>query len=224
LGGKSLVSVSGQFVFEKETPMDLTLRFERCPVEPFLGEAARTKFSATFAGETRVQKQLATEEPAATSGELTFTGAVVKNVDGLEKIAAFTGKREFSRLTLESCKAKYRSEGQKLTIEDLSVEARGLMRVEGSCVVREETINGTFKLGVSADVLNSFPGAREEVFTTQRGGYFWTTVKVSGPMKKPREDLKARLIVAAEKHFAKKLLAPILKPGREVVEKLRALF
>jgi hypothetical protein len=99
-----------------------------------------------------------------------------------------------------------------------------LLRVEGSCVVRNETINGTFKLGVTADVLSSFPGAREEVFTSQRGGYFWTTVKVTGPMKKPREDLKPRLIAAAQKHFAKKFLAPLLKPGQEIIEKLKLLF
>jgi len=49
-------------------------------------------------------------------------------------------------------------------------------------------------------------------------------VKVSGPLSNPQNDLKPRLVAAAKAHFARKLLAPLLKPGQEIVEQLEKLF
>jgi len=75
--------------------------------------------------------------------------------------------------------------------------------------------------------LKSVPGAREEVFEKERDGYCWTRVKIEGPIKHPRENLKERLIAGAKRYYEKKLLAPlqfILRPGREIIERLEGLF
>ncbi len=43
-------------------------------------------------------------------------------------------------------------------------------------------------------------------------------------MSHPREDLKQRLLAAAEKQLAKDFLAPIFRPGRVMLEMLNALY
>lgn len=205
--------------------MDLQLRFADCPVAPFLKPAMREKFSASFASNTRLQKKFGeTGGAARAEGHVSFAGAVLRNVEGLEKIAAFTGRRDFARLKLKELRGQYRWESPRLKVEDFELEAAGLVRASGTFTVRDGAIDGTFELGTTAAVLESFPGAREEVFQRRRGDYFYTTVKLDGPLKKPRNDLKPRLVAAAKKHFAKKLLAPILKPGEEIVELLEKLF
>ena len=224
LGGKSLVAVTGAFEFGPTATIDLALQFQHTPIAPFLKEEWRSKFRGTFASETRLTQQFGAEGGTAAAGQIKFADAILQNIKGLEKVADFTGKREFGRLTLETLEGRFRWDAPTLKVEDLEMEARGLMRVEGDFTIREEQIAGTLQLGVTAAVLESFPGAREEVFTKSRGGYFWTTVKISGPVSKPREDLKPRLVAAAKKHIVKKLLSPILKPAEAIAETIEKLF
>lgn len=40
-------------------------------------------------------------------------------------------------------------------------------------------------------------------------GYCWTSLKLSGPLKHPHEDLKQCLVAAAEEQLAKGFLAPL---------------
>lgn len=104
------------------------------------------------------------------------------------------------------------------------MEAKKLFRIEGHFAVEDKKINGIFQIGATADVLGSIPGAREKVFTEARDGYFWTSMKLSGPLKHPREDLKERLIAAAQEELAKGFLAPLLKPGEGLLELLKTLY
>ena len=43
-------------------------------------------------------------------------------------------------------------------------------------------------------------------------------------MGHPREDLKGRLVTAAEKHFAKGILGKLFKPGQVVIDLLKTLY
>jgi hypothetical protein len=58
-------------------------------------------------------------------------------------------------------------------------------------------------LGLSPKILGWIPGAEEKVFTEQRDGLGWTTVKISGTPKKPKEDLTKRLITAFRDRMTK---------------------
>lgn len=79
-------------------------------------------------------------------------------------------------------------------------------------------------MGATDEVLSAIPGAREKVFTESRDGYLWTSMNVSGPMKHPHEDLHDRLVAAAQEQLAKGFLAPVFKPGKVVLEMLKALY
>ncbi len=50
---------------------------------------------------------------------------------------------------------------------------------------------------MTAASLQWLPGSQERVFTVARDGYFWTPVRVSGPIEHPHEDLTKRLLSAA---------------------------
>lgn len=109
-------------------------------------------------------------------------------------------------------------------MSDLHLEAKALFRVEGHFTIADEEIDGDFQIGASADLLDSIPGGRAKVCTKAHGGYFWTTMKMRGPLKHPREDLKDRLVTAAQEQLAKGFLAPLLKPGQGLLELLKAIY
>lgn len=223
LGDKGVIVVKGGFRFEGAASLDLSLKFEQCPVGPFLSETNRGKLSGSFHGDTRLQKTMGAGGDISAAGALSMQDAVVRNVAALEKAAGFTGESKLNPLRLDEIRGEYEWIGRKLNVRKLRVEARGVLCATGSFIYEKEEIDGTFELGVAPAIVAKFPGAKEEVFTRAEDGYLWTTVKISGPLARPRDDLKPRLLKALEKHFLGGILSPILKPAqgaREVLESI----
>ena len=77
------------------------------------------------------------------------------------------------------------------------LESEGLMRVEGACTIVNGQIDGVFQIGVTAASLQWLPGSQSRVFTIAHDGYFWTPLRLTGPIAHPNEDLTNRLIAAA---------------------------
>lgn len=177
-----------------------------------------------FDGNTRIEKKFAPDAEVRAAGELKFLEAEVHDVATLDRVALLTRHAEFSRLKLDELRGRYEWTGARLEVSELRLEAKKLIRIEGEFVIEDEEIHGKFQIGATADVLDSIPGAREKVFTESRDGYFWTSMKLSGPLKHPREDLKQRLVAAAEEELSKGFLAPLLKPGKVVLGLLNALY
>ncbi len=225
LGHGSAVEVRGQFRFEDEASLDLALTLTRCPIGPFLqSESARDKLEGTFHGDAHLQKQMGDAASLRAEGKLAIDRLLVKNVPALAKAAAFTGKRELAPLRVDELSGEYRWEGGELSVRHLRAEAQHLLAVRGQFTFEAGKIAGTFDLGVAPDIAAKFPGAREEVFTREEGGYLWTAVKISGPLEHPQDDLKPRLMQALQKHFLGGLLEPLLKPAQGAREIIGLLF
>ena len=64
-------------------------------------------------------------------------------------------------------------------------------------VDREERLDGRFRLGLVPGVLARIPGAETIVFQPGERGLLWTTLRVTGTIDDPEEDLTGRLIEAA---------------------------
>ncbi|MGB8356693.1 MAG: hypothetical protein WCD79_22535, partial [Chthoniobacteraceae bacterium] len=50
---------------------------------------------------------------------------------------------------------------------------------------------------ITPSSLQWLPGSQEKVFTASHDGYVWTTVRLTGPLNSPKEDLSPRLVAAA---------------------------
>ncbi len=149
---------------------------------------------------------------------------VVQHFAALEQAAAFTGKPELSPLRLDEASATYDWNPDRLEVREVVLERSRIICVKGAGTLRGQELDGTFQLGLAPEIVEKFPGAREEVFQRSEGGYLWTQVRLTGSISNPRNDLKARLLAAVEHHFAKGFLAPIFKPGKTVQEIIEALF
>lgn len=99
-----------------------------------------------------------------------------------------------------------------------------MCRLEGEFSLEHGDIDGKFKVGLAPDVVETIPGAREKVFTESRGDYLWTEMRLSGPARHPREDLKERLVAAAQEHFSKGILGSLFKPGKDVISLLQQIY
>lgn len=224
LGQSKNFSITGQFDFGENGSMQLHLSAKQSPAEPFVIGYWKGKFDGVLNSESDLEKKFEPEAKVMASGQLDFSRATVHDVDVLAKIAAVTRHPQFEKPKIDILRFRYRWSGSRLEVSGFEAEAKGLCRFEGEFAIENENIDGNFKVGAAADVVDALPGAREKVFTDSHDGYLWTTLRLSGPAKHPREDLKQRLVAAAEEHFSKGLLAPILKPGKGLIDLLQQIY
>jgi hypothetical protein len=224
LGRPKDFSVTGQFDFGEHGSMQLHLSSKQAPAEPLVTGYWKGKFNGVLDSESDLTKQFVPDAKVTASGDLNFSRATVHDVEVLKKIAVATRHPQFEKPKIDILRLRYRWTGQRLEVSNFKAETKGLCRLEGEFSIENKNIDGNFEVGAAADVVDAIPGAREKVFTESRDGYLWTTLKLSGPADHPREDLKQRLVAAAQEHFAKGLLAPILKPGKALIDLLQEIY
>jgi hypothetical protein len=217
-------SVTGEFNFGEGGAMHLHLHSAQMPAQPFIKGYWQGKLEGIFDGESDLDKQFESTAKVKAMGVIHFTRALVHDVEALKQIAAVTRHPQFEKPKIDVLAMHYRWSGTRLEVTQFEAETKGLMRVEGDFAIENENIEGKFEIGVAPDVAESIPGAREKVFTDAHGAYLWTSMHLQGPVHHPREDLKQRLVAAAQEHFAKGFLAPIFKPGKAVLEMLNAIY
>jgi hypothetical protein len=222
LGDDGMIRMNGAMQFDQEASMDLQFKVERSPVGPFLSESERAKVTGTFDGDAHVKTRIGKSLDA--DGSVAIRQLVLDKIESLEKAAAFTGKSELSPLRITEGRARYEWKGEKLTVRDLLIEAKGSLCLRGSFTIQKGEIEGTLQLGVAAAIVDKFPGARQDVFTREDAGYLWTPVKLSGPFAHPRDDLKPRLVKAVENHIMGGLLKPLLKPAKAMMDVIDGLL
>ncbi|MEO5717648.1 MAG: hypothetical protein ABIR29_03650 [Chthoniobacterales bacterium] len=190
IGKKEDTKVTGMLDLGQPGGLHLQVQSKNAPVAPFLNGSWRGKFEGQIDGEARIDKSFAPDAKASASGKLKISGAELHDVVTLDRLAALTRHPEFAHLKLSQLSGRYDFSGARLEVKELRLEAKNLFRIEGRFVIEEKQIDGRFQIGATAEVLDAIPGAREYVFTEARDGYFWTSLKLSGPLKNPREDLR----------------------------------
>ncbi len=192
--GEGRLHVDGEIAFDRAA--DLRVRLEQVDFAPFLPADWRMRLHGKIAGTAKLHAPL----PAGAlriEGDLRLVEGQLEALPVLDQIAAFTRTERFRRVALTRGSLTFSNEGDRTVVQNLLLESAGLMRVEGQCTIAQNKIDGVFHLGVTAASLQWLPGSQERVFTEARDGYYWTPVRVTGPVEHPREDLTKRLLAAA---------------------------
>lgn len=224
LGAPRNFNVTGELQFGEHGRMRLHVSSKRSPTDPFVRGYWRAKFDGVFDSENDLEKDFVPGSKTTSTGKLNFSNAIIHDVEVLKKIAVVTQHPQFEKPKLDRLRFHYRWTGERLEVSNFEAEAHALCRLEGNFSIENNNLDGDFKIGAAPDVVEKLPGAREEVFTESRNGYLWTSLKLNGPANHPREDLKPRLISAAQKHFMRGLLSPVLIPGKALIEILQDIY
>jgi hypothetical protein len=131
------------------------------------------------------------------SGQLEVRNGVLTALPMLDALAAYADTRRFRQLTLNDVRTHWQWKKGEVAFSDLVLSSEGLVRLEGSLVIRGRNLDGMFSLGIAPGILASIPGAETDVFLPGERGLLWTPLRVSGTLDDPKEDLTERLIMAA---------------------------
>lgn len=130
-------------------------------------------------------------------GVIHLTDGVLTALPVLDALAAYADTRRFRVIQLTEARSDWRWRDGDLYFTNLVLASEGLIRLEGGLVVRGRELDGTFRLGLPPGTLARIPGAETEVFVPGERGLMWTTLRITGTLDKPREDLTDRLVAAA---------------------------
>jgi hypothetical protein len=194
-GESGSVTLDGEANFGRS--VDLRMKLNSIPVTPFLKGDWRARLKGNFSGEIKMAAQMPMIMPSRFEGSLAMAEGQIEALPVLNQIALFTRTAQFRSLRLSKASANFTHDGSQLCVKDFVVESEGLIRAEGAFVVTGGQIQGTFQVGVTPASLQWIPGSQSRVFTDARGGYLWTTMRVSGAVEHPSEDLTPRLLSAA---------------------------
>jgi hypothetical protein len=178
--------------------LDLQVRVEGLDVTPLLTGDWRARLTGKIFGEATVRAGLGENKaPVSITGSARLNGAQLTALPVLDQIATFTQTQRFRTVALSTASLDFTQEADRFTARHVIAEAEGLMRVEGSFTLAAGEIDGAFDVGVTAASLQWLPGSQSRVFTIARNGYYWTPVRLTGPVDNPKEDLTSRLVQAA---------------------------
>jgi hypothetical protein len=192
----SSVDVSGEVTFDKD--FDVQTKLNNISITPFLRPDWRAKLKGNVSGDVRIRAALPLYAEPRIDGTLSLAKGELEALPVLDEIATFTSTERFRRVSLSKVSAKFTYENQKVTVTDLIAESEGLIRIEGGFVVENGLIDGTFQVGITPSSLQWLPSAlQSRVFSASHDGYVWTTMRLTGPVDHPSEDLSKRLLTAA---------------------------
>lgn len=130
-------------------------------------------------------------------GKLTIQNGMLTALPMLDALAAYADTRRFRILTLNEAHTEWRWKKGELSLTKLVLASEGLVRIEGGITLRGREMDGVFRLGLAAGTLATIPGAETDVFAPGERGLLWTTLRITGTLDDPKEDLTNRLIAAA---------------------------
>jgi hypothetical protein len=194
----SEATLRGSVKFESGTWQTFA-HVQAVPLDEFLSAWWKQRLSGKIKGDLEFSGSR--NAAVAWKADAVLENGVLQGLPVLEKLATYTRAERFKRLVLDLCQASFHPQGDALRIDKIIVQSNGLLRIEGSMILRGNHMEGDFMVGVTPETLKWIPGADSRVFTQANPngppGLLWTRVRVAGPLDAPQEDLTSRLIGGA---------------------------
>jgi len=192
--GGGNIEVTGKIATRKMLDAQLTADFSGIDANPLVPTVwrlgGRTSGQLVYAGD------LDRFEHGSVTGTVKIDDATLDLTNlfpTLRKLARFGGLND---VQIDSVQAHVQYKEQQLELSDIRAISQDQIRVEGSCRITPDRLDGEILLGLSPQILGWIPGAEEKVFVDQRAGFRWAKVSISGSPERPKEDLTQRLFAA----------------------------
>jgi len=193
--GDGFIRAEGTAGTREDKSVDFKLKFEKLPLREWLPASWRDHAGGSAAGDVKWNGSNPKLESSHVHASLRVSDGRVSGLPFLQTLGRITGKKSIEQLTLNECSAELDWKSPLVEIKNVEVEDKGKFRIEGAISIREKSLGGAIRLGLAREYLEWLPHA-EEVFPTEKAGYLWTTVHLSGTIDQPGQDLSPRIIEA----------------------------
>ena len=193
--GDGFIRAEGTAGTREDKSVDFKLKFEKLPLREWMPGSWRDYVNGSAAGDVHWRGPNPKLESSQVNASLRVSEGRVSGLPFLHTLGNITGKKSIEQLTLNECTAELAWKSPLVEIKSIAVEDKGKFRIEGAISIREKSLGGAIRLGLAREYLEWLPHP-EEVFPTDKAGYLWTTVHLSGTIDQPGQDLSPRIIEA----------------------------
>ena len=199
------LELSGKQALTGTRDLDLMLGLDAVPVEPFLPPDWRGRLHGKATGNVRVTGSAGDAKSWQSAGHLELREGRLEALPVLDELAVFSSSARYRQTALQKGGVDFTWTPDVLTVRNLVLESDGLLRIEGDFTVRAQQIDGLFRVGVAVSTVRLINQVSAAVFDLPpRDGYAWTTMRLTGPVNNPHEDLTGRLAGSAEQAVIQK--------------------
>jgi hypothetical protein len=189
------IHAEGKAGTRDDRSVDFKITLDHMPVQEWTPNEWGKQVTGQIGGSIHWRGEDMKIENSQGDAALAIENGRVGGVPFLEKLAALTGEKELEHLKLNSCRMDFEWHYPKADVRSLIVEDKGKFRAEGRVTIEKQQLGGAIELGVAPRLLDWLPKAAE-VFPREHDGYLWTTVRLSGTLDRPEQDLSPRIVDA----------------------------
>jgi hypothetical protein len=218
LAGGTAIQITGNISIAKE--LNAVFAADFSDLDTNVVFPARWRLGGKMSGHLVYEGDLNRFEHGRVAGSVKISGAAIDLADvfgTLHQLAKFGG---LNNVQLDSVATDIQYQEGNTQFLNFHASYQDQIRVEGAGSVGADHIDANLLIGLSPKVLGWIPGAEERVFTEQREGLRWTTVRISGTPEQPKEDLTKRLVNA----FRDKMTKEFKGQAQDAIKSLLDLF
>lgn len=198
--GRAKIALEGSLGMGATSPVDMKLKVENLPVAQWIPKHLKGQVRGVATGSMVWTGDDPSLEASSGSGSLKVSGAELNDLEILDFLASATSKKSFRQVKFSSCQVELQWKYPEFEITSLDLQSEGKLALRGSVRLRGESLSGSVELGLAPKYLEWLPEARKDIFTRDAEGLAWTTVKLSGTLEKPENDLAPRLVEQLKRH------------------------
>jgi hypothetical protein len=196
-GSDGFIRADGTAGTREDKSVDFKVKFEKMALREWLPASWRDHFSGIAAGDVHWSGSQPKLETSQVRASLRVSDGRVRGLPFLQTVSRITGKKSIEELTLTECSGELDWKSPLVEITNIAVEEKGKFRIEGTISIRDRSLGGAIRLGLAREYLEWLPHP-EEIFPSEKAGYLWTTVHLSGTIDEPGQDLSPRIIEALQ--------------------------
>ncbi len=195
-GKQGSIHITGKAGLKNDKSVHGEITFSDLPLRPWLRPLWNDYVQGTAEGHITWRGSDLPIEKSEGEGELHLNNAKLRGIPFLDYVATAARNGALKTLDLDECSVRFEWKYPRIEAHDIRLEMKGQYRVEGRITLDGSAIDGTLEFGIAPENLKELPKAKELIFTRSEGGLLWTTVKLSGTMENPQNDLVPRLAEA----------------------------
>jgi hypothetical protein len=210
----------------------LHAQVENTNVTPFLPQWWQARLHGSLQGTLHLTRPAAAA-PAGQelTGDLRLAGGKLEGLPLLGQLDGFLGSPRFRQVALKTASARLRKTSGKTELQDIDLDAEGILRIKGGVSLEQDRLSGSLRLGISPSLVQWLPSGRKALFGEPSEGYVWVPFQISGTLENPQEDLSARLaggvveaVTEAAKGLPKELPKALPEPAKGLLDAVKSIL
>jgi hypothetical protein len=177
------------------------LAWQGLTINDWLPENFAEEFSGAIQGDATMQVRKWKMGDGSYAGQIRLVSGQLSYTPFQSLLARFLNDRALLEMPLTRASLSWVWRDKKLTVTDLDLRAGDRLGVTGHFVVApDRSLSGTLWVGTRLDYVRRLAGLGDEVFYHSSDGLLWAKVALSGPVKKPQQDLASQLMGQLSRH------------------------